>query len=358
MSRETAGGDPLGKTPAASLAGMELAGGWLVGELLQKAPGQSGGTFSESYAVGNSDGRKAFLKAFDYSLALSSPNTAESLLKLTGAYVFERDLLLECASSRMSRVVLALDAGEIDVPGFGLLSRVNYLVFEPAERDARRHRDLMAQIDVAWALRSLHQVATGLSQLHGKGVAHQDLKPSNVLVFDDQSSKVGDLGRANWSGHQSPYDNLPIAGDWNYAPPELHYGFVLSDELTRRRACDLYHLGSVVLFMFAGVGTTGALAAELDPSFQWGNWTLGYHDVLPYLIDAFDRVASRLQGEAPVQFADRVVAVFRELCNPDVELRGDTKAPPGTRQRLSLVRFVTRFDLLAREAELGIRKTL
>jgi hypothetical protein len=56
-------------------------------------------------------------------------------------------------------------------------------------------------------------------------------------------------------GRSSPYEELDVAGDHAYAPPETPP----QDWNTRRLGCDLYHLGSLVSFFFAGVGTTALL---------------------------------------------------------------------------------------------------
>jgi serine/threonine protein kinase len=343
-----------GATAAAALVGIDLEGGWRVLNRIPKGPGDTGGHFSESYEVEHEGGAQGFLKAFDYSVALSQPNTAATLQALTAAYLFEVGILEECAQARMSRVVLALAHGEVDVPGFGVLSRVNYLIFEKAERDVRRHLDLFTTLEIAWALRSLHHVATGMFQLHGRGISHQDVKPSNVLVFSDETSKIGDLGRANKPGQVSPFDALVIAGDRTYAPPELLYGARVPDDALRRRACDMYHLGSMALFLFAGVGTTGALAARLDPSHLWLTWGDSYEAVLPYVVDAFDRVATSFEQGLPDRLKQRLGQAYRDLCYPDPDLRGDSRNRRGTLQQYSLERYVSRFDLMARDAEIRL----
>ena len=38
------------------------------------------------------------------------------------------------------------------------------------------------------------QVATGLDQLHTKGLVHMDIKPDNILISDTGVLKLGDLG--------------------------------------------------------------------------------------------------------------------------------------------------------------------
>src|SRR6266851_917241 len=54
---------------------------------------------------------------------------------------------------------------------------------KPADGDVRKHLSPTQSLDIVWILRCLHHIATGLHQLHSAKVAHQDLKPSNVLAF-------------------------------------------------------------------------------------------------------------------------------------------------------------------------------
>lgn len=105
---------------------------------------------------------------------------------------------------------------------------------QPADGDVRNHLAVAEKIELAWLLRSLHHVATGLYQLHSARVAHQDLKPSNILVFDKKLSKVSDLGSASIREVPSPRDEAPFAGDSTYAPPEVSK--VLEKSRSQKRA--------------------------------------------------------------------------------------------------------------------------
>ena len=97
----------------------------------------------------------------------------------------------------MDRVVRALDSGSITVDPSIPFTNVPYLIFEAADADIRLHLDTSSASTIAWRLRALHHIATGLKQLHGADIAHQDIKPSNILVFVLESlstvSKVADL---------------------------------------------------------------------------------------------------------------------------------------------------------------------
>ena len=100
----TAGNDAEG-TPAESLEGIQLENGWVVGPLIPKTAVQTGGVFSCAYSVRKPDGQTAFLKAMDYTSAMESADPASALNNLTSAFLFEREVLQECAERKMSRIV-------------------------------------------------------------------------------------------------------------------------------------------------------------------------------------------------------------------------------------------------------------
>jgi serine/threonine protein kinase len=201
--------------------------------------------FSVGYIAEDSSGRRAFLKALDLSLAASAPDPTRELQELLSAFNFERDLLSHCRDRRLDRIVLAVDYGQIIVDPVLYASLVPFILFELADGDVRRVMGASRLFDSAWSLRALHQVAVGLSQLHRQEIAHQDVKPSNIMLFEGGSdTKVGDLGRASQVGQNPPHEASPVAGDRTYAPPELLYGDIPSDWRSRRFGCDAYLLGS------------------------------------------------------------------------------------------------------------------
>jgi serine/threonine protein kinase len=282
----------------------------------------------------------------------------DGLRYMTNAFVWERDIVDLCTARRMDHVVRGLGSGEVAVPGHGLLSTVNYIIFEEATRgDSRRHLDAMAAIEHAWVLRALHNIANGLRQLHQEGIAHGDLKPSNVLVFDD-AVKIGDLGRASRADQPSPHEPATVLGDRTYAPPELLYEAPDPDLTLRRRACDAYHLGSLLRFFFTKVGTTPALAMSIDPAFWCVGWGGTFEDALPHLREAFDAVTVEFAEAVPSGLRGDLVALFKELCDPDPRLRGNAKVQTGRAQRYSMERYVSRFDNLASRAETRLRSAL
>ncbi|MFC0596620.1 serine/threonine-protein kinase [Thermus composti] len=69
------------------------------------------------------------------------------------------------------------------------------------------------------ALKALRQVGEALVFLHGKGLLHQDVKPSNVFVGEG-GYKLGDLGTLRAKEDPSP----EYAGSPPYLAPELFLG--------------------------------------------------------------------------------------------------------------------------------------
>jgi serine/threonine protein kinase len=347
-------------TAAESLLGRTLIGGWVVTQRLNRAAGATGGTFSVPY-LAELDGERAFVKALDYAKAFGNTNasTPEILQYMTAAFTFEKAVLERCRAKRMRRVALPIGSGTLDVPEVSPISQVDYLILEVADHDVRAHLDALTDFDAAWRVRTLHQAATALRQLHAELIAHQDVKPSNFLVFKDDGAKITDFGRSARQGYSSPHDQMCCAGDQSYSAPELLFDYALPDWKARRVGNDVYMLGSLLYFFFAGVSMTAAMHAFLHQSHTPGEWGGDYAGVLPYVREAFNRATA-----AFTEAAEKVVApsiardlttIVRELCEPDPLLRGDPKYRGTRRDQYSLERYVTRFNVIASRLEMRLQ---
>ena len=344
-------------TPAQMLVGRQLVNGWRVEELIKRPVDATGGNFSTSYIVRSIDGKRAFLKAMDYRLALKAPDPAKALEVMTAAYNFERNVLAKCRKKNLTRIVKVLDEGTVPPQDGDLSSVVQYLIFELAEGDIRSVVSYGEAADHAWILRTVHHAAAALNQLHRAQIAHQDLKPSNILVFSDTHSKLADLGRSFDREMIAPHDNLAFAGDPTYAPPELLYGYLDQDWPIRRLAPDLYLFGSLIVYLYTNVSMTHILLSRVDGKHHYGSG-IGYKEVLPYLQHAFAQILRELPGILPSDVAVPVSEAVGQLCNLEPEKRGHPKNALFGTNRFSLERYVSLFDRLATKAAWSSRRIL
>ena len=274
-------------TAAARLSGLTLSDGWRLTEHIKHSPYSTGGTFSHSY-LATKDGMMAFVKAFDFSHAFEpDADTLEILNLLTASYEHERDVLEHCRGRRLSNVAIAIGHGHVSVPDMNTMEgRVYYLLFEKADGDIRCQMDESDAMDSVWCMRALRHVCLGLWQIHRELIAHQDIKPSNILCYGSEDFRVADFGRSSRRGHGVWYDAAKIPGDRTYAPPELLYGYTHPDFVPRRIGSDLYMFGNLAAFLFTGVNVTEALMAQLDPQHHFRQWGSNYAAVVPYLQEA------------------------------------------------------------------------
>ncbi|MEI8086195.1 MAG: hypothetical protein WCG93_08270 [Paludibacter sp.] len=170
---------------AHNLLDITLASGWKIIKKIEKTDNQTGSFFSVCYLV-EKESETCFLKAFDImkfnSTSLPGSSMMDVMSDMSTAYKYERDLSDFCKNRHVTKVSFVKEAGEVNVVGFSF-SIVPYLIFDLADGDVRKKLDFSVELDYAWRLKSIHDIAVGLKQLHAIDVSHQDLKPSNILVL-------------------------------------------------------------------------------------------------------------------------------------------------------------------------------
>lgn len=336
---------------ASDLVGFTTERGWKVVKKLKPTVLSTGGNFSTSYIV-EKDGKEAFLKALDFAKIFNSNggDLVGLIREMTGAYEFERDILIRCRDKKMSKVSLLLDAGNEKVPGHPIRD-VPYLIFELADTDLRNR--LENEITVYFKLKSLHNICTGLNQLHQAKIAHQDIKPSNVLIYNDGISKLGDLGRSICNDVEAPHNSLLFSGDWNYAPPEILYGYFHPEQKVRVYCTDMYLLGSLIVFYFTGYSMNAYINFHLDSRFHYNNWRGSYEDVIPYLRRAFmESIESIKKQILPTELQLALSGIILELCDPVILERG----PKLGNHAYSVYKYINRLNILAKKAEYKLFK--
>ena len=103
------------------------------------------------------------------------------------------------------------------------------------------------RVGEARAVRYAREIAQALAAAHAGGLLHRDVKPSNILITQDDSVKVADFGLAKAIvdvGTSTEAGRL--IGSASYVSPEQAQGFALTP------ASDLYSLGVVLHRLVTG----------------------------------------------------------------------------------------------------------
>lgn len=333
---------------AYDLVGKTLDGKWKVTKQLTKSG--TGGNFSVCYLV-KYNGREYFLKALDFSSISHSLNFVDGMSAIMNEFRYERDLSNYCRDRHVNKVVIIAGSGEILFPDY-VIGNVAYLVFEKADCDVRKFMDISKTTDVAWCFKSLKDIAIGLKNLHNVGVSHQDLKPSNILVFNKES-KISDLGRSMCVNIDGPYNDWIYSGDQTYAPIEVFYRYTCTKEWhLKNYMTDCFLLGNLITFYLTGCTITALMGNYLPSNLSPRVYKGSFKAIESNLLDAFQNVLDRVENSLPdVVDKQRVIRMVKSLCYPIPERRGHPKAVKSREANYDLQRYITELDYLMKKAE-------
>ena len=261
----------------------------------------------------------------------------------------------------MKRIVKILDHGQANLTPLAgeQISTVPYMIMELADGgDVRSYIQQSENIDHSIKLYYLRDIASGIIQLHNAKIAHQDLKPSNVMIFSEAGAKIGDLGRASKQDLASMHDQLGIAGDRTYAPPEQMYRHPLPEWFDRRQRCDLYQFGSLVCFIFFGEFINLILRTRTPPELmptEWGG-SCSYDQALPFLMQVFNESLMEWSEQLPEWLSESLIDLIRQCGTPSYTERGSKKTINLSTPNLGTDRFVSELDRLAFKAIIEAKK--
>lgn len=347
-----------------TLKGAKTDKEWTVHTKLKKEPNASGGNFSIGYLANDNKGNEVFVKATDIGLLTRGTNKSafDRTADAFSEQRFERQMLDICHGTRMDRVVYAIDYGEFELIHEGIRECVFYIIFEPAKGDVRSQSVRSFRMSLSWACVAMHNLSIAVQQLHQAKISHNDIKPSNLLVFDEDLQKLADLGRATSEQVIGPWDASPSVGDRTYASPELWYicaEIPISNGkvyFSSRQRNDLYLIGSMAYFFVTGQQLTQVILTKLKPVHDPRNWTGDYETLVPFLVDALDQAMLHFDEILLQEYDPQIIAemekyrtLILKLCNPDPRYRGQRSNTVESNPNTVISRCVSLFDLIAKK---------
>ena len=139
----------------------------------------------------------------------------------------------------------------VQVHDFGKMNGHSYIVMDLVTgRNMNDLVEMRGTLERGEMLKIAKDISSALDYSRKHGVVHGDVKPSNILVDNSGSAKLGDFGLARISPpleHMTPVAGQPTSlGTTDFMAPE-----VLNDGLATWSS-DLYSLGIVIYYGFSG----------------------------------------------------------------------------------------------------------
>ncbi|WP_371476844.1 serine/threonine-protein kinase [Kitasatospora sp. NBC_00315] len=146
--------------------------------------------------------------------------------------------------------------GLVEVYDYGTWGERPFLVLELIEGPTLREVLAREPLSPVAAARLGSQLARVLSFVHGHGVVHRDVKPSNILIGEGGAPRLADFGVARLPGDAAMTRTGCVVGTPAYLAPEQIRG------RSARPAADVYALGLVLVECLTGRREYGGAPLE------------------------------------------------------------------------------------------------
>lgn len=183
-----------------------------------------------------------------------------------------------------------------------------YIQMEYCPRTLRQDFESYTHFDKELAWHLFHQIVEGLAHIHGQGIIHRDLTPSNIFFDARNDIKIGDFGLAKFLKLEQldqdvgvPLDTTGVSidgtgqvGTYFYTAPEIEQGWPKIDE-----KADMYSLGIVFFELWHPFGTAMERHLVLSDLKQKGELPTTWVAEFPEQASLLRRLMSQSPSERP-----------------------------------------------------------
>ncbi len=241
---------------------------------------------------------------------------AEDLAKDT---TFVRRFLQEArAAAQLSH------GGIVHINDVGEQQGVFYFVMELV--NGRNLKEILAednQFPVSETVTIIIQVCHALRHAHSRGIIHRDIKPENIMITQDGTVKLADLGLAKRMSEQSGgiTHTGSILGTPFYMAPEQAKDFSKVDERS-----DIYSLGVTIYRMLTGkVPFCGRSLIEVMIKAIDGKKE-PMRELRPEIPESLEHLVDKMMHKLPENRHQNVEEVLEELMRIDVAIKSAQSA--------------------------------
>ncbi|MDZ7360338.1 MAG: serine/threonine protein kinase [candidate division KSB1 bacterium] len=210
---------------------------------------------------------------------------------------------------------------------FGVVESRPYLALEFVEGQNLRallNRRSPLPNDIALCL--VHELLSGLAEIHRHDIIHRDLKPENIMIGNDGVVKICDFDLAEARGKHAN-GNL-LFGSPGYLPPEA----ILGEAITIQS--DLFALGIILYEMFTGTRPFAAATASGEMNAVIRLPHLPPSKFNPAIPPQMEQLINRLLAKSPDQRPADAAAVGRQLAT-QFQISGAAQKTPLLRRYIT-----------------------
>ena len=180
-------------------------------------------------------------------LAYDTILNREVALKILKDTIASDELAVKRFVNESTAISMLKHENIVSVYDISVKSEIKYIVMECVKGiSLKKHIEDKGILPFSETVSIAIQVLSALSHAHSKGIIHRDIKPQNIMIYENGVVKVADFGIAKVPGSEtiSLYDKA--IGTVNYINPEQACGRKIDSR------SDIYSLGAMLYEMVTG----------------------------------------------------------------------------------------------------------